>query len=348
MLSTIRSHLPRAALLAALAAAGNAGAQNVQLYGLIDMSAGRYQAPGGDHVWRTDSGAMTTSFIGVKGSDDLGGGIRAKFAIEHFLRADQGAIGRYDGDAFWARDAYVGLSGAFGATVLGRNTTPLFVSTLLFNAFGDSFAFSPSIRLLFTPRLLPFFGDTGWNNSMLFVSPDYDGIRYTVSANLGENSPGATGKNLGVSITYDKGPFAATGVWQRVQNGDGISPTSAFTHVPLGFGKQDTWQLGASYDAGFVKLYGQLMHVRTAAIEDTSTQVWSLGASVPVGAGQVLAQYGHARANVAGTEPLHRIFSMGYDYNLSKRTDIYAVYMNERLSGLPAGNTFAGGMRLRF
>jgi predicted porin len=151
-----------------------------------------------------------------------------------------------------------------------------------------------------------------------------------------------------VSITYDKGPFAATGVWQRVQNGDGISPASASTRAPLGFSKQDTWQLGASYDAGFVKLFGQLMHVRTAATEDTSTQVWSMGASVPVGAGHVLAQYGNARANVAGTEPLHRIFSLGYDYNLSRRTDIYAVYMNERLSGLPSGNTFAGGMRLRF
>jgi hypothetical protein len=74
------------------------------------------------------------------------------FALNSFLRADNGAAGRFNGDAFWARDAYVGLSGAFGTSLLGRNTTPLFVSTLLFNAFGDSFAFSPSIRQLFTPR----------------------------------------------------------------------------------------------------------------------------------------------------------------------------------------------------
>ena len=348
MLSTIRLLLRPAATAAALAATGAACAQNVQLYGLVDMSAGRYQAAGGERMWRSDSGAMTTSFIGLKGSDDLGGGVRAKFALEHFLRADTGQAGRYDGDAFWARDAYVGLSGAFGATVLGRNMTPLFVSTLLFNAFGDSYSFSPSIRLLFTPRLLPFYGDTGWSNSMLYVSPDTDGLHYTVSANLGENAPGANGKNLGASISYEKEPFALTIVWQRVQNGDGISPAPSAASTPPGFSRQDTWQFGASYDLGVVKLYGQFMQVWTKAIDDTSTNVWSLGASVPLGAGHVLAQYGSATASIAGAEPRHRIFSLGYDYNLSRRTDIYAVVMNEKLTGASTGNTVAGGLRLRF
>jgi len=284
----------------------------------------------------------------VKGGDDLGGGVRSKFAIEHFLRADTGQTGRYEGDAFWARDAYVGLSGAFGATVFGRNTTPLFVSTLLFNAFGDSFAFSPSIRLLFTPRLMPFFGDTAWNNSVLYVSPDFDGFHYTFSANLGENATGAAGKNYGVSLVYEKGPLAATAVWQRVKNGDGISPTSPFTVAPPGFAKQDTWQLDLSYDLSLVKLYGQFMHVSTRATDNTSSKIWSLGASVPVGAGHVLAQYGSATASVGGAEPNHNVLSLGYDYALSKTTDVYAVYMSDKMTGLSAGNSVAGGLRLRF
>jgi len=348
MLSTTRSLTRLAAAAAWMALAAAANAQNVQLYGLVDMSAGRFQPSGGPGVWRADSGAMTTSFIGVKGSDDLGGGIRAKFAIEHYFRADTGQTGRINGDAFWSRDAYVGLSGAFGTTVLGRNTTPLFVSTLFFNAFGDSFAFSPSIRLLFSPRLVPFFGATAWDNSMLFASPDYDGLDYTLIANLGENAPGATGKNLGANLMYRKGPLAATAVWQRVKNGDGLSPPSAFTVVPPGFAKQETWQVGASYDASIVKLYGQFTHVRTKANENTSTKLWSLGASVPIGAGRVLAQYGSATASIAGTEPRHNVLSLGYDYNLSKNTDAYAVVMHDKLTGLAAGKTVAGGMRLRF
>src|SRR6185436_14110861 len=111
-----------------------------------------------------------------------------------------GAAGRFNGDAFWARDAYVGLSGAFGTTTLGRNTTPLFVSTLLFNAFGDSFGFSPSIRQMFTPALLPFFGDTGWNNSLAYASNENNGWSFNLIGNLGEGAAGAAGKNIGANL----------------------------------------------------------------------------------------------------------------------------------------------------
>jgi predicted porin len=329
---------------AALGLAGAAQAQTVQLYGLLDMAAGRFQPSGGSSVWRADSGAMTTSFIGFKGSDDLGGGIRAKFAIEHFLRADTGQVGRFNGDAFWARDAYVGLSGAFGASVIGRNTTPLFVSTLMFNAFGDSFAFSPSIRLLFTPALLPFYGDTGWDNSIFYTSPDNDGFTYNLIANLGENAPGSTGKNMGFNLLYEKGPLAATLVWQRVKNGAGVSPGA----IPTGFTNQQTLQLGASYDLGVAKLYGQYMQVRTRSDDNTTPKLWSVGASVPLGPGRALAQYGSATATIGAAEPRHNVFSMGYDWFLSKRTDLYGVYMHDKVTSQAAGNTLAGGLRLRF
>ncbi len=48
---------------------------------------------------------MTTSFLGFKGREDLGGGLAANFSLEHFLRADNGEAGRFNGDAFWARSA---------------------------------------------------------------------------------------------------------------------------------------------------------------------------------------------------------------------------------------------------
>ena len=337
-----------AAAAAGLCIAFGAQAQPVQVYGLLDMSAGQFQNAGESKVWRAESGHLSTSYIGFRGTDDLGGGLKAKFAIEHFLRADTGQAGRFNGDAFWARDAYVGLSGAFGTTVLGRNTTPLFVSTVLFNAFGDSFGFSPSVRQVFTPTLLPFFGDSGWNNSVSYASSDYDGLRYNLIGNLGEGAAGATGKNVGVNLLYFKGPLAATVVWQRVKNGDGISPISAFTTAPPGFANQDTWQLGASYDLTVIKLYGQYTHVRTRAAQSTSTKVWGIGASVPIGLGDLLVQYGDARASMVGAEPKNSTLTVGYDYSLSKRTDVYAVFMNDRQTGLNSGNTLAAGMRVRF
>lgn len=75
----------------------------------------------------------------------------AVFALESFLRVDVGGAGRFPGDTFFARASHVGLKGSFGSVTLGRNGTPLFVTTLLTNAFGDSFGFSPSIRQLFIP-----------------------------------------------------------------------------------------------------------------------------------------------------------------------------------------------------
>ena len=339
-MTRIRLGLCSASLLAA--AATGAHAQNVTITGLLDMSAGSFQNAGANRVYRADSGNMSTSFIGFRGTEDLGGGLKAKFAFEHFLRLDNGSAGRFNGDAFWARDAYVGLSGAFGTSVLGRNTTPLFVSTLLFNAFGDSFGFSPSIRLLFTPStaMPAFLGDTGWNNSLAYSSNENNGLSFNLLGNLGEGAAGATGRNISFNTLYFNGPLAATFAWQKVRNG-------AFG-APAGFSGQTAWQLAASYELPVAKLYGQYSDVRTKATANDKTQIWSFGAAVPVGPGRALAQYGVSRARVLSTETTNKTLTLGYDYSLSKNSDVYAVYMNDKVSGLTNGNSLAGGMRIRF
>jgi len=208
---------------------------NVTIYGLLDMSVGQFQNSGASKVWKAESGNMSTSYLGFKGTEDLGGGLKAKFAFEHFLRVDAGSAGRFNGDAFWARSAYVGLQGEFGSTVIGRNTTPLFVSTLIFNAFGDSFGFAPSIRQYFLGAIV---GDTAWNNSIAYSSPNFGGASVNLLANLGEGAAGATGKNLGANGLFFSGPFAATLAWQQVKNG--VFPT------PAGFAVHAV-QAGVSY-----------------------------------------------------------------------------------------------------
>lgn len=341
----MRCAMRAAWIAAALWAAWPALAQQRMVpYGLLDMTVGRFQAAGADKVWRADSGGMTTSFLGIRGTDDLGGGLSAVYRIEHFLRADSGQAGRHDADAFWARDAYVGLSGAFGTTVLGRNTTPLFVSTLRFNAFGDSFAFSPSIRHMFTPALMPFYGDSGWSNSIAYNSTDHDGWDWRLVANLGEASPAARGKNTGASLYYTRGPLSGSLAWQTVRNGDGITPAL----VAAGFARQVTWQVGASYELPAAKLFGQFAHVDTHEATDSSTAMWSIGAAVPMGPGKWLAQFGDAHVRSDGAKPKHRTLSVGYDLPLSRSTDVYAVFVNDRITGRPTGNTLAAGARLRF
>ncbi|MGC4078109.1 MAG: porin [Rubrivivax sp.] len=335
---------------AALLCVGLAQAQsNVNIYGLMDAAVGSFQMAGADSTSKVQSGNMTTSYIGFGGSEDLGGGLKATFAIEHFLQADAGTAGRFVGDKFWARNAYAGLATNYGEYQFGRTTTTMFVSTLMFNAIGDSFAFSPSILQVLTPQttnrpagaqMLAWYGDTGWSNSVLFKSKSWNGLSFNVQANLGEKATNSYGNNVAGNVLYISGPLAATVSYSKVKN-DVIS-------APTGFQDQETKQVGAWYDLGVAKLYGQYTKVDTTAAVDTGTDIWGFGASIPLAGGKVLAQYGHAKEDGNTVEKTNKTLTLGYDYNLSKRTEIYAIYMQDKVTGYDTGDTYAVGIRHKF
>jgi predicted porin len=319
----------RLAVLAALVLGTTSSAQaqsTVTLYGLIDLSVGSFQSPGGTAKKGVDSGNMSTSYWGLKGSEDLGDGLRANFIMEGFMRNDTGATGRFDGDPFWARTSSVGLSNRFGAITLGRNTTSLFVQTLLFNAFGDSFGFSPSIRHYFTSGTTT--GDTGWSDSVKYSSPSMAGFSFTVHGALGEANGG---RNEGLSALYFGGPLALGASWQKVEKGATVADTTS-------------WQLSGSYDFKPVKLYAQFGQVDNDSTGN-SYAITGVGGEVVIGAGKLLAQYSQVSPDIGANR---KTASLGYDHFLSKRTDLYAVYMQDRLGGQSNGNSYAAGMRHRF
>lgn len=336
------------------AAAGAVQAQSsVKLYGLVDLNVGRFQNAGADAIWNVSNGDFSTSFIGFAGKEDLGGGLSADFTLESFFRPDTGRSGRVaidagtSADVFWARAANVGLSGSFGSIKLGRNTTTMFVSSLLFNPFGDSFGFSPTIRHWYTntSTLFGTYGDSGWSNSAVYSSPKFGGLSFNLQGALGEGTPLGDGKNYGGNILYFAGDFGATLAYQNVQH---TSDRRFGNFVPAGFDKQTAWQLGASYNLGFAKLFGQYGQTKTEATVETKSKVYQLGASVPLGGGAILASYGYDKREAAGIDTKWKIATVGYDYNLSKRTDVYAIYMRDSITALSAGNTYAAGIRHKF
>lgn len=323
----------------ALGAATAQAQANVSMFGLIDLSFGASQAPGGKSSKNVNSGNMTTSFFGIKGSEDLGGGMNAVFALESFMRNDTGAAGRFETDTFWARSAYVGLaSKGAGTLTLGRNTTSLFVNTLLFNSFGDSFGFSPAIRQTFTSSGTPrtqasdvqVSGDTGWSDSIKYASPSFAGLSFTAHVAAAE---AVGGRNLGLSALYFAGPLAAGFAWQKVEKGTG--PFNADTTA---------WQLGASYKLDPLKLYAQYGSNDNKTLDNT-IKVWGLGADYSIGLGKVLLQYGQLSPDVGANQ---KTLSLGYDHFMSKRTDLYAVMMNDKKTGLSSGTSDAVGVRHRF
>ncbi|MEF7614890.1 porin [Aquincola sp. MAHUQ-54] len=344
MKSRTRSLLRTLAAAAAALSAGTAAqAQSTaQVYGLVDVSAMSYKESGGRRVQQVASGRMATSYLGFRATEDLGGGLQALVTLEHFFRADTGEAGRFAGDSFWSRNANVGLRGDFGMVRLGRIGTPLFINTLSFNPFSDSFGFSPSIRTIYQGGIGKLSGDSGWNNAIGYSSPKFGGFSGSLLVAAGE---GAGGPNVGGSLQYASGPLAIGFAAQKVE--------AAFAD-----GDETAWQLGASYDFGAAKLFGQVGRIKEgdtrvasgaiAAGNDTRDRTLQFGASVPVTtAGSILASYGEAKTT--GRLDTKRSFTtVAYDHRLSKRTDVYAVVMFDKLKGQDRAATTAVGLRHTF
>jgi len=331
---------------------------SVTLYGQVDAFVGSTRASGGDRAAILGSGGMQTSYWGMRGSEDLGNDLKAIFDLNGFYRVDTGRFGRTDTDGFLTRSAYVGLqSSKYGTVRLGRNTTPYFLSTILFNPLVDSYNFGPSIfqtyktatdGRVFDPGII---GDSGWSNSVVYSSPNFNGLTVNLIYAFGEQ-PGSTGQNKwGGNVTYFSGAFAATAAFQQVKfniaPGDVTTPPAALA----GFDKQTAAQFGLSYDLGVVKVFGQGQYIRAAvngAQGDIRHANGQVGASVPLGAGNVLASYAYGNTRNDSAAIGRHTAAIAYDYNLSKRTDLYAAYFYDRVTGQSYAETFGAGMRHRF
>jgi predicted porin len=324
--------------IAAALCSAEVEAQNL-IYGLVDAAASRSRPPGGEYQTQLDDGDMSRSYLGFRGSEDLGGGLRAVFKLETYLRLSDGEAGSYSAGSFFSRDSNVGFSGQFGTTVLGRTVTPFYLATVNFNPFGDSFAFSPSVRQYYHGALLD---ERSWNNSISYINNAGGPLRVNVAANTAQGSadPADGGYNYGGSVAYITGPFAATLAYEHVKN-------TPFP-VPSGFDRQLAIQAGASYDFKFMRLYGQVGRVEIAADYDTRTTLYQIGTAIPIDQALILIAYGSSQLRTPYSQVTDRITSIAYDYFLSKRTDIYLAASHEQVFMLSSGNTLAGGMRFRF
>lgn len=360
-----------AALVAAFAAAGAQAQTNVQVYGVVDAFAGRIENSNGGANLGTgsvkgsatvvDSGGLQTSFFGIRGTEDLGGGLKGVFALEAFFRPDTGAYGRFGAprEQGFTRNANVGLSGSFGTVTVGRNTAPFFLSTILFNPFIDSFTVGPVISHNFrgdnnTQGIVD--GDTGISNSIRYVSPTVGGLRADIAfaaasdsavSNATESFVNKNGRLVDAALFFGRGPLGLTAAY-RTLNNEGSALLSGLQRD-----KQNTWQLGASYDLKLAKAFAQYGRSKTEFLGgDTEKTTWQLGASVPVAAGNVLVSFANSRLDgnsaLAIADSRRETWAVGYDYNLSKRSDVYAVYYRDNMKTVNVQTVLALGIRHRF
>ncbi|WP_159912832.1 porin [Pantoea sp. 18069] len=337
------------ALVAALACAGAAQAQStVQISGLVDVYAGSMRQSGSAGRTSTvGSGGMTTSWLGFSGKEDLGNGLKAEFVLSSFLRADVGNLGRYDGDPAFSRDANVALSGGFGTLRLGRSKAPNFLPTILANPYGDSFTVSPLV-LHANMASLPAWGfgnlttpaDTGWSNQVTYSTPSIGGLSANLHYQFGEQG-GDTGKgNVGVNLMYFGGPLTLLGFYEHVKISNPVNPAPINT-------KTD-WMLGGAYDFSVVKAYATYGQAEVDATNFEARTI-SLGLDLPVMSKAGTVKAAVARTKVEGPANATRTTaSLGYDHFLSKRTDLYAVTMHDKITHLKSGTSLVLGVRHRF
>lgn len=349
-----------AALLALMGLAPGVQAQSsLQLYGVLDLSVGSFQnsylaTDDNPRATKVDRNQMITSYFGMRGTEDLGGGLKAGFVLEGFLRPDTGESGRANSnDPFWSRSANVWLQSSLGKVTLGRQGTLLFANTLTYNPLGSAFGLSPAIRLTFGT-----FGndktDSGFSNAISYNTPNLSGFTGAVQVQLGEDPTKAEGTTYALSAAYTAGPLSIGGAWQSAKSAEAPKPNF------LAGQKQTFGMLGVSYDAGMAKLfaqYGEFGNRGFATSSRIDTKLYTLGASVPVTkAGSVLVAYGESmeEAVEGGVTPDtdHSIFTLAYTHSLSKRTTLYAAYMMDKEDPdgvkFKTGHTYLVGVRHAF
>ena len=356
-----KKNVVAAAALTLLAVAAQA---QVTVYGTLDASIGRKQVFNGsvdangklgkDSSTNVDSSDMSQSFIGFKGQEDLGGGLKAVFKLESELGVD---TGRATGDTFWNRNATVGLAGDFGAVNLGRFENLFKLEGQAFNPFGASATFSPTFRASGLA------GSDSWSNGISYVSPNLGGLtlsaQYSAKEAAKATATSYSGGAVALSANYTAGPLGLSAVIADFRSAD--AATAAGPAGPAEKGRP--WLLGASYDFGILKLYGQYGQEKTTEKGvggSSKLKGFQVGAGIPVAAdGTVLVSYGEGKSTFNTTPASSgkaRDVSLGYTHNVSKRTNVYAALINERASATVSGvgtakgtiNSFAVGVRHAF
>jgi predicted porin len=330
--------------------AGAASAQSsVTIYGSLDMAvahgnggtAGNNGGPAGNPS-ATNSGKAwfvqqsNGSRLGFRGNEDIGGGLSAQFQIEHRFTPDTGAA--QNANAFWQARSYVQISSAAaGRVYMGRDYTPAFWPAVKSDPFGwDGVGQGGSA--MWAGFLTPNYGQGAGvrsSNTVGYKSPDLGGLTVQVAEGLSETS--GAGRDVGFNLEYAGGPIYGAFGYEKVSGGTQVAGTSVLN-------------MALHYDLGVVKLMGYYARAKVLAASNAhagtgleSNKFFQLGALAPIGPGTLKAlvyRLDPQGNNLNGGGNNQTKFAVGYDYALSKRTNVYADL------GLTRGGVTAGAAQL--
>ncbi|WP_322060493.1 porin [Paraburkholderia sp. J63] len=348
-----KTALALAATLASIASAAHAQS-SVTLYGALDTSVAFFGNQAGKHgsgnTFEMMSGNVSPNLWGLKGTEDLGNGLSAIFKLESGFNIDNGKQGQ--GDRMFGRTAMVGLnSSTAGSVTLGRQYDPLID---LLQPMTDDVNFGSAFA---TPGDMDNYDNSyRTNNSVKYTSPNWAGLQVSAMYAFGgqAGSMGA-GQTWAVAAAYNHGPFGfGAGYFKANSNSgtaasfDGLNPnTDVNVDSPAitgGFVSANSLQIiravgdynygpmtfGLSYSnvdyANYQSAYGSNSDTKfntgQAFINYQVTPVALIGFG-----------YNYTKGHGNGVDASYSQFSLGGDYFLSKRTDIYVLAGYQKASG---------------
>jgi predicted porin len=296
---------------------GPAFAQSsVTVYGLIDVGI-RVDKTASGTVTGVQSGMQSGNRFGLRGTEELGGGLSANFTLESGFLADTGEmISNGAAGIGFGRQASVGLASTqWGSVGFGRQYNPIFsfvAGTLDPFGFGFVGSIGNSVGLQSGAPARS-------SNSVTYSSPSMNGLKFDFIYSLGETSTAhvssRAGDQLGLSFVYTGKSYVVGYSHHRTRGTVNVSDK------PL----QQRHVIGGNYAIGPVIVYGSYAWNRNDAdIAIINRQAFSMGVKYFIGPGAVMAQY-HGSNDKTSAGANSRQFAFGYQYFLSKRTDIYAA-----------------------
>ena len=358
--------------------AGAAQAQSsVTIYGIIDTGvaytskAVNAAGTGTGSKFGLNSGTIQGSRIGFKGVEDLGGGLNAVFNLETGFTNDNGGLQGSDqvtASNLFRRKSYVGLNGGFGTVLLGRQTD--YADTIsAYTSVNDFGGFTGAVG-----HNINRLEGTRTNNSVSYTTANLGGFTGNAIYGFGESAGQTTaGQAFGLAGKYDNGPLGLGINYYQSKQGTTPSDTSLITAAPTATNAAAITAANAaalanagntalkvlnvvgSYQFGPARVYGNYSRVKQALNTASPTALtgktlgtankidiyelgtaWSLTPSL-----KLLGAITHSRAdfNSSSKGKLTQV-SLGTDYWLSKRTDLYAFVANIRASNMANSGVF--------
>jgi predicted porin len=310
------------AAVAAALAVPMAASADATVYGKVRV-ASQYanHSEGTADTWGMED---QVSRLGIKGSEDLGDGLKAIYQMEMGVNVGDG-FGKPGGSAFWSqRNSFVGLAGNWGTLLAGRHDTPYKISTGSLDFFGDTAAdmdngysglANPNPT---NPNGVDLFSSVRADGAIAYISPSFSGL--TLAGAVVQTNTALTKdfqNAYSLAGLYSNGPWFASLAYENLDKKATVgTKDDAKWRVGLGVLGMSNFSASAIYED----------HTNVLGLNNADYKSWEIQAAYDFGSNRAKAMYGEYDGKDLLNGFDHNVWAIGLQHNFSKRTDVQVLY----------------------